>query len=143
VYRRSTAARRLCAARGLTLAVLHTEATEEGGWTAAHRMLRHDVRPTACAVGSLNQLFGVLAALRQQGVAVPGAMSVVSFDEDECLAFLEVPVTSVAMPLAELGSAAVDALITRVEGGHQRDLLVRSPMTLVRRASVATAPAGA
>jgi DNA-binding LacI/PurR family transcriptional regulator len=30
-------------------------------------------------------------------------MSVVSFDEDECLAFFEVPVTSVAMPLAELG----------------------------------------
>lgn len=141
VYRRSMAARRICSARGLTLAVLHTEATEEGGWAAAHRMLRADVRPTACAVGSLNQLFGVLAALRQAGVAVPEAMSVVSFDEDECLAFLEVPVTSVAMPLAELGSAAVDALIARVDGDKQRDVLVKAPMTLVRRDSVAAAPA--
>src|SRR5215472_10792594 len=140
VHRRVTAARRICAGRGLTLAVLHTAATEEGGWEAAHRMLNNQARPTACAVGSLNQLFGVLAALRQAGVAVPASMSVVSFDEDECLAFLEVPVTSVAMPLAELGSAAVDALITRVEGGQERDVLVRGPMTLVRRGSVSSSP---
>ncbi len=141
VHRRVSAARRVCAASGLTLAVLHTAATEEGGWEAAHRMLGREVRPTACAVGSLNQLFGVLAALRQAKVAVPAAMSVLSFDEDECLAFLDVAVTSVAMPLAELGSAAVDALITRVEGGEERDVLVRSPMTLVRRDSVSTASA--
>jgi len=141
VHRRVTAARRICAQRGLTVAVLHTAATEEGGWEAAQRMLNNRARqPTACAVGSLNQLFGVLAAFRQSSVAVPDSMSVVSFDEDECLAFLEVPVTSVAMPLAELGSAAVDALITRVEGGQERDLLVRAPMTLVRRNSVGLAP---
>ena len=142
VHRRVTAAKRICAGRGLTLAVLHTAATEEGGWEAAHRMLADPARqqPTACAVGSLNQLFGVLAALRQADVAVPEAMSVVSFDEDECLAFLEVPVTSVAMPLAELGSAAIDALIARVEGGQERDVLVRAPMTLVRRASVSSSP---
>lgn len=141
VHRRVTAARRICSGRGLTLAVLHTAATEEGGWEAAHRMLNDQAkRPTACAVGSLNQLFGVLAAFRQAGVAVPASMSVVSFDEDECLAFLEVPVTSVAMPLAELGSAAVDALIARVEGGQERDVLVRGPMTLVRRGSVGPSP---
>jgi LacI family transcriptional regulator len=68
-------------------------------------------------------------------------MSVVSFDEDECLAFLDVPVTSVAMPLAELGSAAVDALIARMDGHQDRDVLVKSPMTLVQRASVTSVPA--
>jgi LacI family transcriptional regulator len=62
---------------------------------------------------------------------------VVSFDEDECLAFLEVPVTSVAMPLAELGGAAVDQLIARIEGQPARDLMIREPMNLVPRRSVA------
>ena len=42
--------------------------------------------------------------------------------------------------LAELGSAAVDALITRVEGGTERDLLIREPMGMVHRDSVAAAP---
>jgi LacI family transcriptional regulator len=93
--------------------------------------------PTACGVGSLNQVFGVLAAFRQSGIGVPGQMSVVSFDEDECLAFLEVPVTSVAMPLAELGSAAVDALIARIEREPVSNVMIRKPMGLVLRDSVA------
>ena len=68
-------------------------------------------------------------------------MSVVSFDEDECLAFLEVPVTSVSMPLPELGGAAVDALIARIEGEPAGDVMVREPMRLLQRASVAPPPA--
>jgi len=96
--------------------------------------------PTACGVGSLNQVFGVLAAFRQAGIGVPGQMSVVSFDEDECLAFLEVPVTSVAMPLAELGSAAVDALIARIEREPVSNVMVRQPMSMILRDSVARPP---
>jgi LacI family transcriptional regulator len=148
VHRRVSAARRMCAARGVSLTVRHAAPTEEGGWQAATRMLRNNPVPTACGVGSLNQLFGVMGALREAGVAVPAQMSLVSFDEDECLAFLDVPVTSVSMPLAELGGAAVDALIARVEGGQPGDVLVREPMNLLLRDSASRpgaqhAPAGA
>jgi LacI family transcriptional regulator len=101
------------------------------------RLLGRGTLPTACAVGRLNQLFGVMAALRAAGLAVPADMSVVSLDEDECLAFLDVPVTSVAMPLAELGSAAVDALIARIDQGPAGDVMIRGPMSLVLRQSVA------
>jgi LacI family transcriptional regulator len=170
VHRREMAARRICAALGIQLTVLHADATEDGGWAATQRLLRraapehsapghgapghgasdhrasdHRAPPTACAVGSLNQLFGMMAALRAAGLAVPADMSVVSLDEDECLAFLDVPVTSVAMPLAELGSAAVDALITRIdqgEPGDPADVMIREPMSLVLRRSVAGPPAG-
>ena len=141
VYRRVSAARRLCAAGGMALTVRHAAMTEDGGWDAMTRILRRGprrgARPTACGVGSLNQLFGVMAALRAAGVGVPGQMSVVSFDEDECLAFLEVPVTSVAMPLAELGGAAVDQLIARIERQPAGDVMIREPMKLLSRQSVA------
>jgi DNA-binding LacI/PurR family transcriptional regulator len=140
VHRRVTAARRHCAARGLSASIRHAPATEEGGWDVTRRMLRAGQLPTAFGVGSINQLFGVLAALRDAGVPVPGEVSVVSFDEDECLAFLEVPVTSVSMPLAELGAAAVDALIGRIDGTPPANVLVREPMFLVPRASTGRAP---
>jgi LacI family transcriptional regulator len=143
VYRRVSAARRLCAARGISLTVRHAPATEDGGWAAGMKLLDRDPRPTACGVGSINQLFGLLAAVRAAGVAVPGEMSVVSFDEDECLAFLEVPVTSVDMPLAELGTAAVDALIARIEGKPAADVLIREPMGLQLRGSAASPPSWA
>jgi len=123
--------------------VRHAAATEDGGWEAVTRILRGSARPTACGVGSLNQLFGIMAALRASGVAVPGQMSVVSFDEDECLAFLDVPVTSVAMPLAELGGAAVDQLIARIERQQASGAMIREPMTLVPRRSVPPPQPGA
>jgi DNA-binding LacI/PurR family transcriptional regulator len=140
VHRRVNAARRAGAASGLQVTIRHAPATEEGGWDTMTRLLRAGVIPTACGVGSINQLFGVLAALRAEGVSVPADVSVVSFDEDECLAFLEVPVTSVCMPLAELGAAAVDALITRIEGTAAADVMVHEPMFLIPRASVAPPP---
>ena len=153
VHRREMAARRICAGRDMQLTVLHAGATEEGGWAATQRLLGRGARasgalPTACVVGSLNQLFGVMAALRAAGLAVPADMSVVSLDEDECLAFLDVPVSSVAMPLAELGCAAVDALIARIDQGAGPgqepggDVMIRGPMSLVLRQSVAGPPAG-
>jgi DNA-binding LacI/PurR family transcriptional regulator len=140
VHRRVTAARRYCASKDLDISIRHAPATEEGGWDIATRVLRAGPLPTACGVGSLNQLFGVLAAFRSAGVSVPGTVSVVSFDEDECLPFLDVPVTSVCMPLAELGSAAVDGLIARIEGTDATDALIRNPMFLVPRDSVAPPP---
>jgi LacI family transcriptional regulator len=143
VHRRVSAARRLCASSGIALTVRHAAITEDGGWEAMTRILSRGARPTACGVGSLNQLFGVMAALRAAGVDVPGQMSVVSFDEDECLAFLEVPVTSVAMPLAELGGAAVDELIARIERQPAGDVMIREPMKLLSRQSVARPRPGA
>ncbi|HEY3979087.1 MAG TPA: LacI family DNA-binding transcriptional regulator [Streptosporangiaceae bacterium] len=140
VHRRVAAARRFCTARGIALSVRHAAATEEGGWDAGQRMLRRDPRPTACGVGSLNQLFGLMSALRTAGVGVPGEMSVVSFDEDECLAFMDVPVTSVCMPLSDLGQAAVDALVARIDGQPAADVLIREPIRLLLRDSVAAPP---
>jgi DNA-binding LacI/PurR family transcriptional regulator len=44
------------------------------------------------------------------------------------------------MPLAELGTAAVDALIARIEGEAATDVLIREPMALQQRGSVAVSP---
>jgi DNA-binding LacI/PurR family transcriptional regulator len=137
VHRRVTASRRIFAERGISLAVECGPSTEEGGWDAAARLLRRTPLPTACAVGCLSQLIGVLAALRGASIGVPADMSVVSLEEDGCLAFLAVPVTSVSMPLAELGSAAVDALLARIDRLPASDVLVHEPVRLLPRRSVA------
>jgi DNA-binding LacI/PurR family transcriptional regulator len=141
VHRRVTATRRHCAALGLSAAIRHAPPTEAGGFAAIQRLLAAGPLPTAIGVGTIEQVFGVLAALRNARVAVPGAVSLVSFDEDESLAYLDVPVTSISMPLAELGAAAVDALIARIDGTGGSDVLIRQPMSLVSRGSVGPPPA--
>ena len=104
------------------------------------RLLGAGPLPTAIGVGSIEQVYGVLAALRNARIAVPGAVSLVSLDEDESLAYLDVPVTSISMPLAELGAAAVDALIARIDGTGGSDVLIGEPMSLVNRGSVGPPP---
>jgi LacI family transcriptional regulator len=64
VHRRALAARRQGAALGLTAVVRHALATEEGGFTAIRQLLAAGPLPTAIGVGSVEQVFGVLAALR-------------------------------------------------------------------------------
>ena len=140
VYRRAAATRRHCAALGLTAVIRHADATEAGGYAVIRRRLAAGPLPTAIGVGSIEQVYGALAALRDARIAVPGAVSLVSLDEDESLAYLDVPVTSICMPLAELGAAAVDALIARIDGTGGSDVLIGEPMTLVRRGSVGPPP---
>ena len=140
VHRRAAATRRHCADLGLPAVVRHAPATEAGGFAAIGSLLAAGPLPTAIGVGSIEQVFGVLAALRDARVAVPGAVSLVSFDEDESLAYLDAPVTSVCMPLAELGAAAVDALIARIDGTGGSDVVIREPMSLVSRGSAGPPP---
>jgi DNA-binding LacI/PurR family transcriptional regulator len=140
VYRRAAATRRHCAALGLSAVIRHTDATEAGGFAVIGQLLAAGPLPTAIGVGSIEQVYGVLAALRNACIAVPGAVSLVSLDEDESLAYLDVPVTSISMPLAELGAAAVDALIARIDGTGGSDVLIGEPMSLVSRGSVGPPP---
>ena len=141
VHRRAAATRRHCAALGLTAVIRHVDATEAGGYAVIRRLLAAGPLPTAIGIGSIEQVYGVLAALRDARIAVPGAVSLVSLDEDESLAYLDVPVTSICMPLAELGAAAVDALIARIDGTGGSDVLISEPMSLVSRGSVGPPPA--
>lgn len=135
VQRRAIAIRALCAENGMTVAFEHAEDTELAGYDATVRLLSRRTAPTALGVGNLTQLFGTLKGLREAGASVPTDMSVVSFDEDQCLAFLEVPIASISMPLFELGSAAVNALIARVNGISGVDEVVKDPPVLIERAS--------
>jgi LacI family transcriptional regulator len=137
VYRRAVAVRALCPTHGMSAAFEHAEDTEAGGYEATMRLLARGDVPTAVGVGNLNQVFGAMKALREVGASVPGDVSLISFDEDDCLGFLEVPIASVSMPLRELGAAAVLALIDRVNGKAGDDVLVSDPLILVERASTA------
>lgn len=140
-FRRATAVRSLCDERGMTASFEHDADTEIGGYEATLRLLARREHPTAIGIGNLGQLFGVLKALREAGATVPGDISLVSFDEDACLEFLEVPITSVSMPLLELGAAAVRALVDRIDGHPGRDVSISDPLVLVNRSSTG-APRG-
>ena len=139
-YRQGLAAAGLEPRRGH---VVHAGYTESEGFEGMRRLLSLTRRPTAVAVSSLAGAVGALAACRDAGVEVPGQLSVAAFHDAPLAAFLNPPLTTVRMPLAELGAEATRLLITMLDGGKvTRTLKVTSPQPrLIRRESIA-APAG-
>lgn len=113
----------------------HTVASGELGM---RELLARDPRPTAVVGGNVLAAIGALTAAREAGVKVPDEMSVVSFHDVLYAAHLVPALTTVAMPMRELGAAAVALLLERMEGGEARHVVVRQPApVLVERGSTA------
>jgi DNA-binding LacI/PurR family transcriptional regulator len=73
----------------------------------------------ATAVLAYNDLVavGILSALAELGVRVPGELSVVGFDDIPLAAMVTPPLTTVAAPTEVAGRVAVEALLERLDGG--------------------------
>jgi DNA-binding LacI/PurR family transcriptional regulator len=111
---------------------------EPGGYRAMVELLHRNRPPTGVFVSNINQALGALAAAKRSGVAVPGQLSLVTYDDDALAEYLDPPLTAVRMPMQELGERAVDMLLDRISGddGGVDVVLDTAPM-LVERASTA------
>ncbi|MBX9396555.1 LacI family transcriptional regulator [Streptomyces sp. TRM72054] len=118
--------------------------TEDGGVSAALELLRPvdgGTRPpvTALYTSSLAQAIGAMAAIRGLGLRIPEDVSVVGNDDLPVAGHLSPPLTTVAMPLYELGTAAVDALVAAIQGVPMGDVVVPTEPRLMLRGSTARA----
>ena len=78
----------------------------------------------------------------EQAVAAtkPDDLSVISYDDMPLADYLHPPLTTVRMPLAELGAAGVDALVDQLLGGEPRDVMVATEPEVIVRKSTAPPP---
>jgi DNA-binding LacI/PurR family transcriptional regulator len=61
---------------------------------------------------------GLLAALHEEGLSVPGDVSVVGFDDLPESAYFTPPLTTVRQDFAELGRRGVQLVLARLAGQH-------------------------
>ncbi|NUT36164.1 MAG: LacI family DNA-binding transcriptional regulator [Hamadaea sp.] len=86
----------------------------EGGYAAATRLLERGV--TAIVSGSDLMALGAIGAARQQGLSVPGDVSVVGFDDSPLMAFTDPPLTTLRQPIRAMAVATARALIDEILG---------------------------
>ena len=113
--------------------------TPSGGAEAGERLLREHPGLTAVFTSSLAQAIGLLHAARGLGRAVPADLSVIAYDELPVAEYLAPPVTTVAMPLGELGAAAVDIAGRAARRPRGRSQVLGSEPVVVERDSTAAA----
>ncbi|GGM14457.1 LacI family DNA-binding transcriptional regulator [Deinococcus aerophilus] len=116
--------------------------TQPGGFHATRTLLaRLDAGglplPTAVFAANDVSAFGVIEALRDHGLRVPGDVSVIGFDDIPQASQVHPPLTTVRQPLPEMGEVAARMLIARLRGGPAPPPRTVLPPTLVLRASTA------
>ena len=111
--------------------------TPAGGETAGAELLRAHPGLTAVYTSSLAQAIGLLHAARAAGRSVPDDLSVIAYDEVPIARYLDPPVTTIAMPLHELGAEAVEILADLLAGRPARSAVLGSDPVLNERASTA------
>jgi DNA-binding LacI/PurR family transcriptional regulator len=119
--------------------VEHTLFSLEGGQAATSRMLRQGVTGVICASDVL--ALGAVRAVRRAGLAVPRDVSVVGYDDSAFMNCTDPPLTTVRQPIESMGKAAVELLVSQMEGvSVYPDELLFEP-ELVVRGSTSPAPA--
>jgi LacI family transcriptional regulator len=129
---------------GLDPAAVLTEVTvpamnARAGIAAADELLGGGPRSTAVFCANDMLALGLLRRLSQAGVAVPGDLAVVGYDDIEFAADAAVPLTSVRQPKYQLGRAAAELLLDEADrpDQHEHRRFVFKP-ELVERASSGT-----
>jgi LacI family transcriptional regulator len=109
--------------------------TPRGGAEATRILLQRAPELTAIFVHSDTMAMGVLSALARAGRRVPADVAVVSCDDIPFAEYLTPPLTTVRVPLAETGRAAVDLLLRSIAGEQVPEKPPLLPVELIIRAS--------
>jgi LacI family transcriptional regulator len=96
--------------------------TEAGGYRAARALigLPAELRPTAIFAANDSMAIGALSALRAARIAVPKDIAVVGFDDIPIAQYTSPPLTSVHVPIIELGERATKRLVASLAGDGDR-----------------------
>jgi LacI family transcriptional regulator len=116
--------------------VVESSFDEASGFTACTALLdRWGDPPTAVAVWSLAAAIGLMAGLAARGLRVPQDVSVVAFHDAPIAAYLQPALTTVRMPLGEMASLGVAALLRRIAGESVESVVVQTEPSVVVRDS--------
>ncbi|MGW5863382.1 LacI family DNA-binding transcriptional regulator [Streptomyces sp. NPDC055239] len=110
----------------------------DSGRRATERFLALPEPPHAVFAADNLMALGALDAIRAHGLRVPHDIALAAFDDIPWFVHTDPPITAIAQPTGDLGRAAVQALVDRIEGRSPRSVTL--PARLVVRRSCGESP---
>lgn len=113
---------------------------QDGAHALQHWLsLSEEMRPTGIVAANDTIALGILEEAQQQGLAVPGELSLVGFDNDP--GALLAGLTTIERPTETLGEAVARVLLERLAAGREADTVtMRLRPVLIERSTVGPPP---
>jgi LacI family transcriptional regulator len=108
-----------------------------GGYAACRRLLAGAHRFTAVFCANDGSAIGAMRALHEAGLAVPGDVSVVGFDDIEVAQHMIPPLTTVRVDKEAIGAQAVRTLVARALAPDATPSTTELHVSLVQRGTTA------
>jgi LacI family transcriptional regulator len=119
--------------------IAESDFSPEGGWASAAELVASSRPFTALFCANDEMAVGALSYFQTVGLAVPGDVSVIGYDDTPSAEFSAPRLSTVHIPWREMTMAGLNELLNRCYGGERpvgRDF----PITLTERASLGKPP---
>ncbi|WP_034341919.1 LacI family DNA-binding transcriptional regulator [Deinococcus misasensis] len=118
--------------------IVHYHYSEEGGYRCVQELMGRGVEFTAIFCANDQMAIGAYQSLREFNKRIPEDVSLVGFDDIMFTRYMDPPLTSIRVPIVDMGAQAARKLIALIEGREMA--LPDVPTELVVRQSVRRLP---
>jgi LacI family transcriptional regulator len=108
---------------------------QQSGYQCAEKLFALRRRPTGLFVANAEMAAGVIAFLREKGIAIPREISIVSFDDSFWARYVDPPLTVVAQPMEKMGKSTMELLLARLRGSRPVQRIAFDPELIVRQST--------
>lgn len=98
--------------------IIGAQFTRDGGYVAMRELLDRGLAAECVFAANDVMAVGAMAALREQGHRVGADVALAGFDDIAMLRDIEPPLTTVRIPLVEIGRAALELAVDPPSGSH-------------------------
>ncbi len=109
--------------------------TFDSGVRAASNLLSRANRPTAVFAGNDEMAIGVYTSARKLGLAIPDDLSIVGFDDTPMASRIVPALTTVRLPIRDMGSEAARGLLRLIAGQDEAENKSFSHEIIVREST--------
>lgn len=93
----------------------------DSGYAAGRALLQVNPRPTAVFAANDLMALGSIYAVQDAGLKVPDDMAVIGYDNRDFTRIFRPQITTVSMPVYEMGHKAAELLVRQMQGGKPVD----------------------
>ena len=109
----------------------------ENGYHGARALLEQCRGVTAVLCANDVTAIGAMRAMRELGIRIPQDISIMGIDDIDMAQYMTTKLTTVHIPVEEMGQMATKVLLDRINGGHTIHMKVSMPFYIVERESCA------